>query len=114
MRYPIALVILVYLIAPVSLTNHGPGASGGGSATISGETLLQGRFEFSLREDYSQFEHFSKSAAEKRARIGDDFDALARGFITTVEIAYGVTDDFQVGASIGYFIGHEFRGAGLQ
>ena len=114
MRYPIALSLIVCLFAPAVRANHGPGASGGGSATISGETLLQGHFELSLREDYSQFEHFSKSAAEKRARIGDDFDALARGFITTAELAYGVTDDFQIGASVGYFIGHEFRGADLE
>ncbi len=114
MRYTTALSLIIFLIAPGARANHGPGASGGGSATISGETLLQGHFEFSLREDYSQFEHFSKSAAENRARAGGDFDALARGFITTAEFAYGITDDFQISASIGYFIGHEVRGADLE
>jgi len=38
------------------------------------------------------------------------FDALARGFITTAEFVYGVTDDFQVGASIGYFAAMNFAG----
>src|SRR5260370_340438 len=114
MRYTIALSLIVTLLAPAVRANHGPGASGGGSATISGETLLQGHFELSLREDYSQFEHFSKSAAENLARAGGDFVALPRGFIPTADFAYGVTDDFQIGGSIGYFIGHEFRGADLQ
>src|SRR3954452_6169380 len=115
MRYVLApCLIVVLFLASSSFANHEPGASGGGSATISGETLLPGKFELSLREDYAQFEHFSKSAAENRARVGGDFDALDRGFITSAELAYGVTDDLQIGASIGYFIGHDFRGADLQ
>jgi hypothetical protein len=114
MQNRLALGLIVSLFAPFALANHGPGASGGGSATISGETLLQGHFELSLREDYSQFEHFSNAAAMKRAEAGGDFDALSRGFITTADLAYGVTDDFQVGASLGYFIGHDFLSADVQ
>jgi hypothetical protein len=115
MRYALAPCLIVLLFfASTSFANHGPGASGGGSATISGETLLPGRFELSLREDYAQFEHFSKSAAENRARAGGDFDALDRGFITSADLAYGVSEDLQIGASIGYFIGHDFRGADLE
>jgi hypothetical protein len=114
MRYLVAPSLIVLFFASTALANHGPGASGGGSATISGETLLPGRFELSLREDYAQFEHFSRSGAENRARIGGDFDALDRGFITSAELAYGVTEDLQIGASLGYFIGHDFRGADLQ
>jgi hypothetical protein len=114
MRYALAPCLIVLFFASTSFANHGPGASGGGSATISGETLLPGKFELSLREDYAQFEHFSKSAAENRARAGGDFDALDRGFITSAELAYGVTEDLQIGASLGYFIGHDFRGADLQ
>jgi hypothetical protein len=91
--------------------NHGPGASGGGSSTVSGETLKPGRFELSIREDYSQFEHFSRTAAENRALSGGDFDALDHGFLTTVDMAYGLFEDFQVGAAIGYFAGQDFIGA---
>jgi hypothetical protein len=115
MRYsPLAPCLIGLFFSSVVLANHGPGASGGGSATISGETLLPGRFELSLREDYAQFEHFSRSAAQHRAEVGGDFDALDRGFITSAELAYGVTEDFQIGGSIGYYVGHDFRGADLQ
>jgi hypothetical protein len=114
MRYALAPCFIVLLFTSTSFANHGPGASGGGSATISGETLLPGRFELSLREDYTQFEHFSKSAAEKRGRAGGDFDALDRGFITSAELAYGVTEDLQISAALGYYIGHDFRGADLE
>src|SRR5207244_6095695 len=93
------------LISLAAFANHGPGASGGGSSTISGETLKPGHFELSLREDFSQFEKFSNAAAAARARSGGDFDALDHGFITSVDFAIGVFDGFQFGASTGYFIG---------
>src|SRR6476620_10110778 len=91
--------------------NHGPGASGGGSSTVSGETLKPGKFELSLREDYTQFEHFSKTAAAERAEESGDFDALDHGFLTTADLSYGLFEDFQIGASIGYFVGRNFIGA---
>jgi hypothetical protein len=110
-RSCIFICVLVLTIPIRALANHGPGASGGGSATISGETLNPGHFEISLREDYSQFEHFTKAEAAQRALIGGDFDALSHGFITTADVSYGVFEDFQIGASLGYFIGRNFISA---
>src|SRR5947199_3729138 len=97
----VILASLLFLLPVRSMANHGPGASGGGSAVISGETLNQGKIELSLREDYTQFERFSEADAAARAAKSGDFDALERGFLTTVDVAYGVTDEFQVVASIG-------------
>src|SRR3982751_4756373 len=107
------IAVLVAAFTPVRrcLANHGPGASGGGTFTLSGETLKQGHFELSLREDYSEFEHFSQTAAEERARTGGEFDALGRGFLTSADFAYGLTDDLQVGGALGYFVGRGFIGA---
>src|SRR5258706_14351613 len=112
MRYLFAPCLIVLFFGSTTFANHGPGASGGGSATISGETLLPGKFELSLREDYAQFEHFSKSAAENRGRVGGVFDALDRGFITSAELAYGVSEGLQIGASLGYCVGQDFRRPG--
>src|SRR5436190_24366492 len=97
--------LIPFLLASAALANHGPGASGGGSSTISGETLKPGHFELSLREDFSQFEKFSNEGAAARARSGGDFDALDHGFVTSVDFAYGVFENFQIGLSTGYFIG---------
>src|SRR5439155_1139082 len=36
------------------------------------------------------------------------------GFLTSLDFAYGVLDNFQIGASIGYFIGNDFKSAELQ
>jgi hypothetical protein len=99
------------LTALPSVANHGPGTSGGGSATTSGETLKQGRFELSLREDYTQFQNISRAGAERRALQSGEFDALDRSFLTTASLAYGVTDYVQVGAQIGYYSGDNFVAA---
>jgi len=105
-----AFCVLLYPL--VARANHGPGASGGGSATLSGETLKPGSFEFDLREDYTQFEHFGRNEAISRAiEGGGGFDALDHGFLTTVDGAVGVFEDFQLGASIGYFVGRDFISA---
>ena len=107
-------IVIFFLNSIPALANHGPGASGGGSSTISGETLKPGHFELSLREDFSQFERFNNAQAAARARSGGDFDALDHGFITSLDFAIGVFDGFQLGASTGYFIGNDFKSAALQ
>jgi hypothetical protein len=107
------IVCIVGLCAP-ALANHGPGASGGGSSTISGETLKPGHWELSLREDFSQFQHFTRAEAAAVAARHDDFDALDHGFITSLDFAYGVVEDLQIGASTGYFIGRNFISAERQ
>jgi len=35
--------------------DHGPGTSGGGASTQSGETLKPGKFSVELRTDYTEF-----------------------------------------------------------
>lgn len=95
-----------------ALANHGPGTSGGGSSTPSGETLKAGAFELGFREDYTQFKHFDQFGAEAQALAsGDEFDALHRAFVTTVSFGYGITDDIQVGVLGGYYRGDDFISA---
>jgi hypothetical protein len=102
-----ALAVWAATAVPV-FANHGPGTSGGGSATASGETLKRGKFELAFREDYTQFEDVSRAQAERRALKAGEFDALERSFLTTAALSYGVTDDFQVGGQIGYYAGSNF------
>ncbi len=105
------LLVTIAFVPSTVFANHGPGASGGGSATISGETLKPGSFELSLREDFSDFQSFSRSAATSRALKGGGFDALDHGFITTGELAYGIVENLQVSVGLGYFVGHDFLSA---
>jgi hypothetical protein len=96
------------LFIPTTFANHGPGTSGGGSSTASGETLKQGGFDLSVREDYTQFQDISREGAERRALQSGGFDALQHAYITTAGLAYGITDDLQSGAQIGYYSGKDF------
>jgi hypothetical protein len=109
MRSALALSVFVCLCAPiVTLANHGPGTSGGGSSTISGETLKPGQLTLDLRADYTEFEHISRAEAENRAVQSGGFDALRRAFVYTGTLSYGVIDDLQVSATLGYYHGEGF------
>jgi hypothetical protein len=99
---------LMFPLSHHALANHGPGTSGGGSATASGETLKAGRFELSLREDYTKFRKVNAEQAESIALESGEFDAIQESYLTTGSLAYGITDDFQIGAILGYYKANNF------
>jgi hypothetical protein len=98
----------VLFFISTAFANHGPGTSGGGSSTISGETLKQGQFSLDLRFDYTEFEHISRAEAERRALESGGFDALRRAFVYTGTLSYGLLDDLQLSATLGYYHGEGF------
>lgn len=102
-----AITPLTLLASPL-LANHGPGTTGGGSSTISGETLKKGGFDLTLRSDFTQYEEFTRAQAAEHAIESGEFDAIDRTFVETLSLSYGVTDDFQVAASIGWYEGTNF------
>lgn len=91
--------------------NHGPGTSGGGSSVLSGELLKKNTYDVSLRTDFTQFETFTRDEVAAHALESGSFDALDRSLVTTASIAFGVSDDIQVGASVGYYFGTNFTTA---
>lgn len=95
-------------LVPPLLVNHGPGTSGGGSSTISGETLRAGGFDLSLRTDVTWYESFSTAEAAAHAINSGEFDAIDRTLVETLSLAYGITDDFQIGAQTGWYSGSNF------
>jgi hypothetical protein len=95
-------------LALSAFANHGPGTSGGGSSTESGETLRAGKLAISFRTDITQYESVSTAEAEQKAIAQGAFDGIERTLVESVSLAYGVTDDFQVGATTGYYWGHDF------
>jgi hypothetical protein len=114
MRRAIAAAMIVSACAATTFANHGPGTSGGASSTVAGETLRQGKFDLTLREDYTQFEDISRAEAERRALRSEEFDALDRSYLTSLSLAYGVLDDLQLGATIGYYAGDNFVDAEVE
>jgi hypothetical protein len=88
--------------------NHGPGTSGGASYTISGETIRKGGFDISVREDFTRFEDIDRQTAERLAIKSGEFDGLDYASITSASVTYGITDDLQVGAQLGYYAANDF------
>jgi hypothetical protein len=83
--------------------DHGPGTSGGGTSTQSGETLKPGKFAVEFREDYTEFEHLSQAQIEAKAATAGSFDLLDRSFIHSLGVSYGVVENLQVGLTLGYY-----------
>ena len=105
------LLALLAGFTPAARANHGPGTSGGGSSTVSGETLRAGGFDLSLRTDVTWYESFTRAEAASRAMQHGEFDGLHRSLVETLGIAWGATDDLQVGAQLGWYRGTGFVAA---
>jgi hypothetical protein len=90
------------------LKNHGPGTTGGGSATYSGETLRRGRWSLELSSDWTEFEDTSVAEAEAAAASAGEFDALGSAWVTQLALAYGLSDDVELGLRFGYYSGRDF------
>ena len=105
-----ALTALGFLIASAGIAHadHGPGTSGGGVLTQSGETLKPGTFSVEFREDYTEFEHLSQSQIEAKAAAAGSIDLLDRSFISSIGLSYGVVENFRVTRA-----GIKFRFAGF-
>jgi hypothetical protein len=103
-----AFVASCFLFINVCFANHGPGTSGGGSSTASGETLKPGAFDLSLNVNYTKFESISRNEAEQRAIVSGGFDALDDAALTTLSVGYGIIENLQVSGSIGYYWGNNF------
>ncbi len=108
MRTALFAALSLIVSAPKVKANHGPGTSGGGNQTASGETLKAGKFDLSLREDYTRFDHIGQDEAERRASRSGGFDALEYASLTSISLSYGITNDLQAGAQIGYYHGSNF------
>ena len=99
------ILISVIVFASNANANHGPATTGGGSSTISGETLKQDSFVFSLDESHTNFENVLREEAEVEAVQNGEFDALRDAYVTNLSMAYGITDDFQIEAQFGWYPG---------
>ncbi len=88
--------------------DHGPGTSGGGIATPSGETMKPGAVSVSLRLDYTQFERLTPTEIQAmtfETNSGGEghVDAVRWTLLETFEVAFGAMEDLQIGFSFGYY-----------
>lgn len=106
-------VLSLLLSATAAGADHGPGTAGGGVATMTGQTLAKGGFTVGLTGDYTQFDHLNASQIDARTRKVSGhhahFDAIRYSLLETIELAYGLTDDLQLGVSFGYYQADDLR-----
>lgn len=88
--------------------NHGPGTSGGGLTTISGETLKASSFDLAFRLDFTSFDGVSDTQAEQNALASGGFDSIDSSVLASLSVSYGFTDDLQVSVSTGWYWGNNF------
>ena len=89
------LAFAMFSLAAPLRADHGPGTSGSGFTTLTAETLKPGQFSSSFQFDWTEFKD-----------LGGDIegvDLLDRSFLSTLNVAYGVVDDFQLGLTYGYY-----------
>jgi len=91
------------LMAGAALADHGPGTSGGGVGTPSGETMKPGKFSVAIREDFTEFGDLSDGEIASKAARAGDIDLLDRSYLTSFAVSYGVFENIQIGLSIGYY-----------
>jgi len=114
-RNPALYVFVVLSSTGGLLADHGPGTTGGSAETKSGETTKAGEFGFNLRFNFTQYESLSDSELGGKASASRDDDphveALRWAMLQTFELSYGITDDFEVGASLGFYRADDVREA---
>ena len=108
-----AVLAAVGFFALSAAADHGPGTSGGGLSTQSGETMRPGAVVLSLRSDFTQYEDLSDDDLQTRTLKpgGADghFDALDWSLLETIGVAWGLAEDVEVGASLGFYDGEGLR-----
>lgn len=99
--------------APVR-RDHGPGTSGGGLMTQSGEVLKPGATSLSLRIDYTSYQRLDETQIQNKtmSMLGGahvHFDAVRWSMIETIELAVGATEDLQFGFAFGWYRANNVR-----
>lgn len=95
-------------LVPLPIPNHGPSTTGGGATTVSGETLRGGAFSVSLSTELTSYDDVGRERAEEIATEIGEFDSIEATFVQNVSVAYGLTDDVELGILLGYYRGTNF------
>lgn len=91
----IASLAISLITTHAVFADHGPGTSGSGFTTLTAETLKPGQFSSSFQFDWTEF--------DVPGGTPEGVDLLDRSFLSTLNVSYGVLENFQLGLTYGYF-----------
>lgn len=95
LSFPFASLVISLITASAAIADHGPGTSGSGFTTLTAETLKPGQFSSSFQFDWTEF--------DVPGGTPEGVDLLDRSFLSTLNVSYGVVENFQIGLTYGYF-----------
>lgn len=95
LSFPFASLVIALITASAAIADHGPGTSGSGFTTLTAETLKPGQFSSSFQFDWTEF--------DVPGGTPEGVDLLDRSFLSTLNVSYGVVENFQIGLTYGYF-----------
>ena len=104
-------IVALTCAAPSAFADHGPGTSGGGTSTQSAETPKRGQFSVETGFELTEFDHPSQRQIERSAERAGHYDLLDRSSLSSASVFYGITENFQLGLSIGYYDAEDAREA---
>jgi Putative MetA-pathway of phenol degradation len=105
LHFSITSLIISIIGSHAAFADHGPGTSGSGFTTLSAETLKPGKFSAAFQSDWTEF--------DSPGGMPEGVDLLDRSFLSTLNLSYGVVENFQLGLTYGYFASQgnrEFEG----
>ncbi len=92
---------LLLALSGVCRADHGPGTSGSGFATKTAETSMKNQWSVGTHFDWTEFDSVDSSQISSLGL--EHFDLLDRSYLATFGASFGVTDNFQIGLSFGYY-----------
>ncbi len=110
MKKLILISTILTALTAAALADHGPGTSGGGFNTQTAEILKQRQWSAALSSDWTEFDSPSESALVGK----EHFDLIDRSFLSNLSLSLGLTENFQIGLSFGYYAAQGTRGIAHQ
>jgi Putative MetA-pathway of phenol degradation len=95
LHFPITSLVISLIAHHTAFADHGPGTSGSGFITASAETLKPGQFSSTFQFDWTEF--------DVPGGMPEGVDLLDRSFLSTVNVSYGLVENFQLGLTYGYY-----------
>jgi hypothetical protein len=97
--------LAVALFSAAAHAGDGPSTWSSSLRTYSGKLIAKNSYRVEVTSDYTDFDAQTRDEAEARAISSGTFETLDHAFLETVSISYGAYDQWEFGASIGYWFG---------
>ncbi len=109
------LYFVSLLYVPITMADHASPSFETGAAgaimTIPGATLSKGEMVFGFGVQFIEFDDIADAKLENLGTADEDVHSVDRLLSLTANFAYGITDDFTVGASLPYIERNDIREA---